>query len=647
VLAIVGFGCHQPTFPTVPGATEIAVSSVTIEPRAGEHLAVSYKPLYEYLGLRKKDAIRPGRSFNEYRLAEDRRRIEAFMNEAGRFDAEVDDPQVVYAKDGKSVAVTWRVHEGATYHISSVELVGAPAEYEADLRAMIPFRAGDEVSLETYRPLRRTMAESLQEHGYGHARGYSRAFVDREAKTVAWFYYIDAGPKTHIGKLIVEGNKQIPADAILERAGLSPNGTYSLAEKRRAEMALLDTGAFASVAVVSDADIQTGPPEHPDTGGILAPEQVDADGRIVPRKLDDSLSLRVVVVEAPSKQLRMELGVEADPSRVDSYAGARVILRNLIVPQQHVVLEGHVGYGMYVDDDEPAHGVYGSALVQYLIPTNPIDMRLTGRWRDVLYPDAMLREFVVGPGVRKTLAKDVWLDVDAFYRFGRQIDQPMFDAMTSDELALPMDEDSKGALFEASLMADHRNDRVEPTEGWFVGLRSGYSPGGALGDHRWLSVGTDLRAYVPLNASWSIGLRGSAAGVLMPGDDGVPLGPRLFGGGAHGMRGYGRDRLSPEACIADQCALVGGRSLVEASAELRLLPFRKQYGAAVFVDAGAAGAKANPFDDGIAIAPGIGARIRSWYLPIGFDVSYAVVRENTVAREWDRLLVFFRIGEAF
>jgi outer membrane translocation and assembly module TamA len=137
--------------------------------------------------------------------------------------------------------------------------------------------------------------------------------------------------------------------------------------------------------------------------------------------------------------------------------------------------------------------------------------------------------------------------------------------------------------------------------------------------------------------------------VGLAGAEGIPLGPRLFGGGAHGMRGYGRDRLSPTVCdsMTNECAIVGGRSLAESSVELRLLPFRKLYGAALFVDAGGAGAGTNAFENGISVATGIGARIRSWYLPVGIDFSYRVVEENRVASDFDRLLVFFRIGEAF
>lgn len=652
LVALSSGACAAPKFATVPGQTEISVSGVSILARTGEQLEVNYKPLYEYMGLRKKDPVRPERGFNEYRLVEDRRRIEAYLHEHGHFDAMVDEPELTYSTDRKAVSVTWRVHEGPAYKIGSVELIGAPAAHADMLRAMIPFHAGSEIELETYRPLRRTMAEALQDLGYGHARGYSRTFVDKETKTVNWFYYIDAGPQTKIGSIVVEGNTKVPAPVILARAGLTVNGTYSLAEKRRAEMALLDTGAFASAIVLSDADIQSGPPEHPDTGGILAPDQIHGDGTLVPRKLDSSLSVRVIVVEAPGRQLRAEVGIEADPTRVDTYAGARVLFRNLMGPQHHLIVEGHVGYGVLIGNQTQADdGVYGSALVQYHKPGwlhRALDLRMTGRWRDVLYPDAMLREVVAGPGLRTNIAKNVFVDVDAFYRFGRQLDLPAIDAMTQDALALPTGNDSRGAVAEASIIADRRNDRVEATDGWLLSLRGSYSPGGAFGDHRWLQVVGDARAFHPLDSKWSIGVRGSAGIVPMVGAEGLPLGPRLFGGGSHGMRGYGRDQLSPTACDAiGECVVVGGRSLVESSVELRLLPFRKLYGAALFVDAGAAGAGTNAFENGISIATGVGARIRTWYLPVGFDVSYRVVEDNQVGGDLDRLLVFFRIGEAF
>jgi outer membrane translocation and assembly module TamA len=654
VATIFGIGCARPAPPAIPGHTDVSVRSVEIEPRSGERSEVDYEPLLENLGLRAKTAIRPERTFNPFRLAEDRRRIAAYLQDRGYFEAEVDEPELAYADDHRSVAVTWHVHEGTPYTIADVQIVGAPADDAEMLRAMVPFHAGDRIDLETYRPLRRALAERLQDEGYGHARGYSRMFVDRDAKTVAWFYYIDPGPQTRIGSLHVEGNHKVPADVILERTGLAPGHRYSTAEKRRAELALLDSGAFASAIVLSDADIQTGPPEHPDTGGVLAPEQVDADGKLVPRQLSDELAVRVIVVEAPARQLRAEVGVEADPTRLDAYAGTRLLVRNLFAPQHHLALEGNVGYGFLVRDGDPAKGVYGSAQAQYLRPGfihRALDLRVTTRWRDTLYPSALLREVVAGPGVRSTVAPGVFFDVDAYYRFGREIGLPALDAMSTQALALATN-DSRGAELVASVMADRRNDRVEPTDGWLLGLRGSYSPGGPLADHRWLQLVGDARGFVPLTAAWSVGARASAGAVTLPGADGIPLGPRLFGGGAYGMRGFGRDHLSPAACadmMTTECkpVLVGGRSLVESSVELRYLPFRKLYGAAAFVDAGAAGAGVNPVESGVSAAVGVGGRIRTWYLPVAIDVSYRAVEDNRLGAAWNRLLVFFRVGEAF
>jgi Omp85 superfamily domain len=640
LIAIACFAaCRGPNYPVVPGDTVAVVSKVTIAARPGEKLELDYAVLRDNLGLRAKTAILPGRGWNPFRLAEDRRRVEAFLMENGRFEAAVDEPQLVWNSEHTQVAVMWAVHEGPAYTIGSVQVLGAPAELADELRAMITFKPGDPIDMPSYRPQRFKLAERMQEEGYGHARGYSRSFVDRGAKTVAWFFYLDPGPRTTIKSIAVEGNDHEPATEVLDRAGLVAGQAFSLAAKKRAELALLDTGAFASVDVMSDADVPH-LPEWPELGGVIPPEQIAPDGTFVPRPLPTEVAVRVVVVEAPQQQLRGELGVEGDPTRIDAFAGARVVLRNLFAPQHHLVLEGSVGYGWIVGDNHVAEGMYGSALVQYVHSLEATDLRITARWRDVLYPNALLRELVAGPGVHRTLAPGVFVDGDAFLRFGRQLDEPTL-AMPDPNLELATTNDSTGLELVGSIIADRRNDRVEPTSGWLLGATTSYSPG--IGDHRWLELTGDARGFVPIGGAWSFAVRASGGWVGAAGDTGIPLGPRLFGGGAFGMRGFGRDQLSPSV----MGVLVGGRSLVEASTELRWLPYRKQFGTAVFVDAGEAGAGANPFADGVSLAAGIGGRLRLWYVPIAIDVAYRVVDSDHTGLAWDRLLAFVRVGEAF
>ena len=631
--------CRGPSYPVVPGDTAEVVTKVTIAPRVGEHLELAYGVLRDNLGLRAKTAILPGRGWNPFRLAEDRRRVEAFLMENGRFEAAVDEPVVVWS--GEQVAVTFTVHEGPAYTIGSLELVDAPPELAEELRALVTFKPGDRVDMPVYRPERFKLAERLQEDGYGHARVYSRSFVDRTAKTVAWFYYLDPGPRTLIKSVAVEGNDHEPAATVLERAGLVTGQAFSLEVKKRAELALLDTGAFASVDVRSDADVPH-LPEWPELGGVIAPAQVAPDGTFVPRTLPAEVAVRVVVVDAPQHQLRGELGIEGDPTRVDAFVGTRAVLRNLFAPQHHLALEASTGYGWIVGDDHVAEGMYGSALVQYVHSLEATDLRITARWRDVLYPDALLRELVAGPGVHRTLAPGVFVEGDALLRFGRQLDQPAL-VMPPSELDLPTTNDATGLELTGSIIADRRDDRVEPTSGWLLGATGSYAPGGPLGDHRWLQLTGDARGFLPIGGAWSLAARASGGWVGAAGETGIPLGPRLFGGGAYGMRGFGRDHLSPDV----MGVLVGGRSLVEASTELRWLPFRKQLGAAGFVDVGQAGVGSNPFADGMSLAAGLGGRVRLWYVPIAIDIAYRIVDSDHTGLAWDRLLAFVRIGEAF
>jgi outer membrane translocation and assembly module TamA len=155
----------------------------------------------------------------------------------------------------------------------------------------------------------------------------------------------------------------------------------------------------------------------------------------------------------------------------------------------------------------------------------------------------------------------------------------------------------------------------------------------------------------------SIGARAQAGWVSLNDEAGVPLGPRLFGGGAWGMRGFARHFLSPTAvsCIPTAAGTpecrdvpVGGRSLFEGGLDLRFLPPLAPYGAVAFADVGGAGLGPNPFESGVSLAAGLGARLRFWYLPAALDVAYRILRDSELQAPADEpFLVFFRLGEAF
>ncbi len=656
VALLAGVGCHHDRPERLPGETDILVTAVNIQGVAGAGLKLPHSDLFILLGLRKGNVLVTHRYFNEFRLAEDRRRLVSWWQSFGYFDAEVSEPKLEWSSDKKSVAVTWTVTEGTEYHIGSITLKHMPAEHEPAIRDLVPYKVGDGIDLEEYRLTRLRMAEHLQRAGYGHAKVISRTYVDKQKKLLHWYYFADPGPKTVIGKVVVEGAHRLPEDSAIWRAGLVTGEPYSLALKEKGQLDLVDSGSYASASIKPDADVdRVLPGDRPDTGGDLKDVQVDKDGNLVPRELPETVNMRLVVVEAPRTQLRLRAGAEADPSRGDAYFGARLWLRDLFGPFHHIVTDGRIGYGVsWDDDDDELSGPYGEALVRYIksgLFGRLGDFRLSGRYRDLLYPGFQLREIAAGPGVRSTLAPGLFVEFDTLFRYEDTRAFGGFTPAVEDDFDLTDDETKLGEL-DAALIWDKRNDPVEATSGHLLQLSSALSPGGSLGTERYLRLDPELRGFLSLNTNWSLGARLSGSWVFL--DDGaVPTGVRTFGGGAFGHRGFGRLRLSPEAPCEPGATcgteFVGGKSLLESSLELRFLPFRKPFGLAVFGDVGGAGKDENPLEDGVAAAVGLGPRLRLWYLPISLDFSVRLLNkgESEPFDDWDTYLVFLRIGESF
>lgn len=644
----------------LPGETDLEVARITIVPTDGT-AAEDFAPLLPRLGSRPGTALYTNRNYNPVRVAEDRRRVLTYLQSKGWFDARVEEPDVRVDEANKRVDITFKYEKGPRYALASVGFEGAPAGTLSLLDARVTARAGELYDLETMRVVRYDMAQDLQREGYGHARVYIRTYLDRPTHTVRVVYFADPGPLTKIGRITIDGARKVTENDIRARLGLETGQPYSLTRKEKAEIDLYDTGAFAGVVVETNADIETYFGDVPDSGGVIEPERVNEDGTLKPRVLPEDVDLIIHVDEAPTARARLRGSLEADPTRGDATAGAELQLRNVFGSQRHVTLRGRMGYGiLFADDVDTPGGLYGDALARYTQPSllgRLVDGRLTARFRDVLYPGFHFRELFAGPGVRSTLAHGLFVEGDLGFRLGQEVDFGDFDDATRARFALSNSRTYRGAEISGALVWDARNDPVEPMRGHLLALRLAASPGGALATNRYGLVAPEARGFIPISSSFSFGVRASAGWVFGWDDSGVPLGPRFFGGGSYGNRGFGRDRMSPVApsdCVpnptpggAPVCAstLVGGLSILESSLELRFLPALKQAGLVAFIDAGGAGTRANPLEDGISVAAGIGPRLRLWYVPLSVDLAHQFVRGAELGNH--RFLVFARIGEAF
>jgi len=657
-------GCSEFVKPVLPGETEYAVEQIN-----WHGVTLDHALLDPTLSVRADSLIIPGQPYNPYRLAEDRRRIAAFWKNFGFFDVVVDKADVAFDSANKTVRVTWTVHEGQRYSLRSVAVSGAPDALAPRLRSKIGFAAGAPLDLQMQRVRRHELADVLRDDGFLRAEVYSRTFVDRESKAVDWVFFADAGPRVVVGKLEVVGHKKIPADLILDRTGLAPGQPLTLERLRKLELDLADTNAFtvARIDPSVGTEFETGAVPYetwipPDTGGLIAASQVDAEGDLVPRVLAREVDVSVQVREAPSAQLEAGLGANIDLERVDPYARMRLWLRNALGPMHHLSLDGHVGYGLRWrgDVDEPL-GLHGSARLMWSRPSligRLGDFRLVGSFDEELYPGFHWRTAAAGLGFRTLFERGLFLDIEPRFRWDEDVGIGTIDPAARAALDLGPAGATTSGEARVSLVWDARDDGVEPMKGHLLALRGSVAP---LGDATWIGGQIDLRWILGFSQSLALGFRAAGSWVAPLGDEGVPIGARLFGGGAWGMRGFPTRQMSlyTTACggavdggednaTACRSLAVGAASMFEGSIDLRWLPYRKQFGATVFADFGGVGAEANPFDGGIDIAAGLGLRIRIWHIPVGLDLAYRITdRAMFGPADVDRFVAFLRVGEAF
>jgi outer membrane protein assembly factor BamA len=662
--------CGQTRIEKVPGESDVEFSRVEIEPER-ESERVDVAPLLSKLGSRVSNALFTARRYNPYRVAEDKRRVETYLQTLGYLDATALEPEVWIEKTDRKekparvepastlvatdrAVLRIRYRTGARYQLHSLDYRACPEE--VSLRAhekatpnptSAPSNsAATSFDIEALRQARYDMAAELQRAGYGHAQVYVRTYLDREAKKAHVVYLCDAGPKTTFGKIDIEGNKRVSIDDI--RARIGSVTAYSLREKERIERELLDTGAFTSVSVSTSADVESYFGDVPDSGGQIGPERVAGDGSLIPRTLPSTIDLVVHVDEAPKAKVRLAAIAEIDPFRVDAAASAALTLRSAIASQHHLEIRGGLGYGyVFRDDVSGASGVYGNASLRYAIPGvvgRTGDVRFDARFRDTLLPTLTTRDLRVGPGLRFAFGKGAYFEAEAVFRANWVRGLGTLDPVDRTGVALPLSRDSYfGAEASASLVIDERNDPVESTRGYLLALRSQINP---LGTATFFTIAPEARGFLPLGESFSLAARASASWAIDYGSDGLPIAGRLFGGGAFGVRGVGRNRLGPLLrAESGEGEFVGGRSLLETSLELRFLPPNKQAGITFFVDAGGGSHRYNPLADGVTLAAGLGPRLRLWYVPVSADFALRVLTHGALQER--ALLFFLRIGEAF
>ncbi|WP_271206144.1 autotransporter assembly complex protein TamA [Methylopila capsulata] len=457
------------------------------------------------------------------------------------------------------------------------------------------------------------IVDQLRRDGYPFAKVANREVTaDHAVKKLDVTIDVAAGPRSPFGEVSVNGTKDVDPAVVRGRVPFEPGDRYDPEKmvELRDELAKLDV--FSSIRVKEGTE-------------------PDAQGRVP------------VMIDVEEKKFRY-VGAAAkysttDGASVSAYWGHR----NLFGGAEKLRVEASASRLISNDPQD----------YEYAVKTSFEKPGIWGGFDDLLAeveamrerPDAYWRDGVRGAvAIRRRLSSD--LSIQAGLEVEASTIRDTFGEKDFLLVGLPL-----GATF------DNTDSKLDPTEGFRATLTAApYF--NTTGDAPSLNIiKGQISAYQKLDedarfiAAGRIGF-GSVIGPSAIED--VPANRRFFAGGGGSIRGFAYQSASPH-CDSSQptpkraldCKKdtpVGGRSLLEASAEMRI-KITDTIGVVPFVDAGAAFDKTYPdFGEDIRVGAGVGLRYYTAIGPIRFDVATPIMGKT----KNDPLVAFYvSVGQSF
>lgn len=501
------------------------------------------------------------------------------------------------------VEVALRVRPGPRFRFGEARIVNPPPEDvleddEVEDAQAEDFRSGARANAAAVSAASDTAIARWRQVGYAKASEAGREVIaDHATSRLDAVITLDPGRAARFGEVRVAGRSRIDPGFAAYMADLPRGRSFDPDRIRAAEEQLSRLDVFRSVR-------------------IEEAEAIRADGLLDMTILLEDRARRTLGFGATASTLE-GLGVEAF-----------WLHRNLFGRAERLRFDASVtGLGLSADDLDYSAGV------SFLRPgvinnSTSLIAALTARRLDL---DNYREQSITGRvGLQRSFARN--LNGEISFAVSRARFEDVFG--TRDFLlAIPT---ARGDY-------DRRDDPLDPTRGYFLGAEvtpfyeaefGNFATRGTLEGRIYRGFGPEARVVLAARARV-----GSYVG---PPDDESPPNQLFFAGGAGSIRGYAYRSVGVETERSDDDDAVGGRSLAEASGELRFR-VRERFGGVGFVDAGFVG-EDSAFGGGeLRIGAGAGLRYFTGFGPLRIDVATPIN-----PRDEDSLVSFYvGIGQAF
>jgi outer membrane protein insertion porin family len=564
---------------------------------------------------------------------------------------------------GGLVDIRLVVTEGPMVRIGTVRLTGLEGVPEADLRAKLTLVPGAPF----YAPLvaadRDALSGALFDRGYDRARVLSTVTPLAGQPMVDLTYEIAQGSLVRVGRILVVGNRRTATETILRALTLEPGDPLGLAEVFESQRRLRALGLFRRVTITDvgqggepqrdlvvtvdeaaptsigyGAGVEAGRYLRQDTPGGQATERLELAGR-------GFFEVGRQNLWGTNRSVNLFTRLSLRPSGVAQAGGG-----------------SDFGFNEY------------RVLLTFRDPRvfDVADARVTGYFEQAVRSSFnFVRRGVLAEGARRLRDRVTLVgsySLSTVRLFDERIapeDRPDIDRL------FPQLRISK---FQGALRRDTRDDLLDPTRGFVIGLdgdvaaraiwsQVGFLKGyGEVFGYRTVSTRRRVVAAGGIRIGLATAFEREVTRVTDAGNpvldhtgepivdlvSDLPASERFFTGGDTSVRGFARDSLGDVGTLDPNGFPTGGNALAVINAELRA-PLWRELGGVVFVDAGNVFRRVADFDAGaLRASAGFGFRYKSPVGPVRVDFGFRLgSRRGVPDADEPRYAVHFSIGQAF
>jgi len=489
------------------------------------------------------------------------RAIQSVYRDQGFLAAEVQvaPPEI---NSGASV-VTVSVRSGPRFQVGDVTLTSGEVVPRQDLREALGISSGMFYGPAAVVEALGRVDVHMRQAGFLASRTTVDAVVRQEAAQVDLRVTVDAGPRSVLREVIVEGadaKKPIVARAIALTPG-APVDPRAVGETRRQ---LFDSGVYRGVEIDLQpvADATATPADAtatPANAGLAAAATQFVDARIQ-------------LLERPRYRLRYGFAFNDDvvpPDGRDRRAGlaADFERRNLFGGSVNA------GVATRLRRDQQVGRVFFGADRFFRVPLR--STVFLERSREEINSDAQLPFIATVTDLSLEQAYSIRRRVEVRYGYALGRNRTVIEGEDFD-LRVRL------ARLTTSALMDRRSDPFDPERGWFASSNLELSRPSLGSDLSFLKGFLQYFHFLPVRRGMVVAsaLRVGLARTF-EGQDLIPS-ERFFAGGATNVRGYREEDLGPRSSFGDAA---GGRALMVINEELRFPIYRWLRGVA-FVDVG-------------------------------------------------------------